>query len=143
METTQQQTHRPSHTRAYFPSIINLAAMRASLRTPNDLQPSSSMTAPVHKPWALRSIFTRSKDAKNVHTPQCGDIIQLDGFGGSFELTDGHNATLEDLVNISVGGVVLFTYPKANTPGCKCCANTEQLFAKFSGVPIAPPMLLS
>jgi len=33
-------------------------------------------------------------------------------------LTDGEKATLQNLVEISVSGVVVFTYPKANTPGC-------------------------
>jgi len=72
------------------------------------------------RPSVLRSIFTRSSSSASVdRTPQSGDLIQLDGFGGSFELTDGHQTTLQNLLEISVGGVILFTYPKANTPGCK------------------------
>lgn len=72
------------------------------------------------KPSVLRSIFTRSSSsASNDRIPQSGDLIQLDGFGGSFELTDGQEATLKNLLDISIGGVILFTYPKANTPGCK------------------------
>lgn len=72
------------------------------------------------KSSVLRSIFSRSASSASVdRIPQSGDLIQLDGFGGCFELTDGHQATLQNLVEISVGGVILFTYPKANTPGCK------------------------
>jgi len=71
----------------------------------------------------LKSFFTKpngSRTAPVLPLPKSGDIIQLDGFGGSFELTDGQTATLQNLVDISVGGVILFTYPKANTPGCEC-----------------------
>jgi len=72
------------------------------------------------KPSVLKSFFTRSTSTASVERiPQSGDLLQLDGFGGSFELTDGHEATLKNLLDISIGGVILFTYPKANTPGCK------------------------
>ena len=47
-----------------------------------------------------------------------GDLIALDGFGGEVETNDGEKATLKDLVDKSGKGVVLFTYPKASTPGC-------------------------
>lgn len=53
-----------------------------------------------------------------THPVEQGDLIPLSGFGGAILLTDGATTTLESLVDISVGGVVLFTYPKANTPGC-------------------------
>lgn len=46
-------------------------------------------------------------------------MIQLDSLDGAFELTDGEKATLKELVAISVGGIIIFTYPKANTPGCE------------------------
>ncbi len=51
--------------------------------------------------------------------PVVGDVISLDGFGGEVETNDGVKTTLEALVNESKAGVVLFTYPKASTPGCK------------------------
>lgn len=54
--------------------------------------------------------------------PQVGDIISLDGFGGEVETNDGVKTSLKALVDESKAGVVLFTYPKASTPGCKCCA---------------------
>jgi len=47
-----------------------------------------------------------------------GDRITLDGFGGEIETNDGEKTTLKDLVEKSRNGVVLFTYPKASTPGC-------------------------
>ncbi|RWQ97267.1 putative disrupter of telomere silencing protein Dot5 [Paecilomyces variotii] len=51
-------------------------------------------------------------------TPSVGDTIQLDGFGGEIETHEGVKTTLKALVDESEAGVVLFTYPKASTPGC-------------------------
>ncbi len=48
-----------------------------------------------------------------------GDVIDLEGFGGEIEMQDGEKTTLKKLVEESDKGVVLFTYPKASTPGCK------------------------
>lgn len=56
-----------------------------------------------------------SKPAK----PVVGDTITLDGFGGEIETNDGEKTTLKALVDESKSGVVIFTYPKASTPGCK------------------------
>jgi len=50
--------------------------------------------------------------------PKVGDTIDLASFGGEFETNDGDKTTLAKLVEESKGGVVLFTYPKASTPGC-------------------------
>ncbi|KAK3905115.1 peroxiredoxin DOT5 [Staphylotrichum tortipilum] len=50
--------------------------------------------------------------------PAVGDTITLDGFGGEIETNDGAKTTLKALVDASKAGVVLFTYPKASTPGC-------------------------
>jgi len=47
-----------------------------------------------------------------------GDKIDLAGFGGEIETHEGQKTTLEALVKESKAGVVLFTYPKASTPGC-------------------------
>jgi len=48
-----------------------------------------------------------------------GNTINLEGFGGEIETNDGVKTTLKKLVDESKSGVVLFTYPKASTPGCK------------------------
>ena len=55
--------------------------------------------------------------------PAVGTTITLDGFGGEIETNDGAKTTLKALVDESKGGVVLFTYPKASTPGCKLPPN--------------------
>lgn len=48
-----------------------------------------------------------------------GDVVDLEGFGGEIQTNDGDKTTLKKLVDDSKSGVVLFTYPKASTPGCK------------------------
>ncbi|KAG6053597.1 hypothetical protein E4U17_004568 [Claviceps sp. LM77 group G4] len=47
-----------------------------------------------------------------------GDVIDLDGFGGEIETNEGKKTSLKELVEESGSGVVVFTYPKASTPGC-------------------------
>ncbi|KAL7933299.1 thioredoxin-like protein [Trichoderma chlorosporum] len=47
-----------------------------------------------------------------------GDVIDLEGFGGEVQTHDGDTTSLKKLVDDSKSGVVLFTYPKASTPGC-------------------------
>ena len=51
--------------------------------------------------------------------PTVGSSITLEGFGGEVETNDGEKTTFKKLVDDSKSGVVLFTYPKASTPGCK------------------------
>lgn len=48
-----------------------------------------------------------------------GDAIDFGGFGGEVETNKGEKITLKELVEDSKSGVVLFTYPKASTPGCR------------------------
>lgn len=52
-------------------------------------------------------------------SPNVGDTIALATFGGEVETHDGSSVTLGKLVEDSKAGVVLFTYPKASTPGCE------------------------
>lgn len=47
-----------------------------------------------------------------------GDTVDLATFGGEITMNDGTSVTLGSLVEKSGSGVVLFTYPKASTPGC-------------------------
>jgi peroxiredoxin Q/BCP len=72
---------------------------------------------------------TNGKPAASASAPVViakeGDTISLDTFGGEVTTHDGVKTSLKDLVEKSESGVILFTYPKANTPGCKlfppCC----------------------
>jgi hypothetical protein len=68
---------------------------------------------------------------------EVGDVVDLDGFGGEIETNDGEKTTLKKLVDESKSGVVLFTYPKASTPGCKF-----SLFA-HPNLPLTPPQAQS
>lgn len=57
--------------------------------------------------------------ATSTDPPKVGNTIDLATFGGEVETHEGVKTTLQKLVEESKGGVVLFTYPKASTPGCK------------------------
>ena len=57
--------------------------------------------------------------AKASGPPKTGETITLDGFGGEIQTDDETTTTLAKLAADSKAGVVLFTYPKASTPGCK------------------------
>lgn len=55
---------------------------------------------------------SKSKDVLEV-----GDSIDIATFGGEFETDIGDKVTFKELLDKSEAGVVLFTYPKASTPG--------------------------
>lgn len=57
--------------------------------------------------------------------PEVGQMIDLTGFGGDIETHEGQKVSLKELVDKSKAGVVLFTYPKASTPGCKCSTSQQ------------------
>jgi peroxiredoxin Q/BCP len=73
---------------------------------------STSSDAPVDAPAT----------AKGSSKPTVGEVIALEDFGGEIETNEGEKTTLKALVDASKAGVVLFTYPKASTPGCKITA---------------------
>lgn len=58
------------------------------------------------------------KSAPAAGAPSVGDSIDLASFGGEIETHDGTKTTLAKLVEDSKAGVILFTYPRASTPGC-------------------------
>jgi thioredoxin-dependent peroxiredoxin len=60
-----------------------------------------------------------AKPAKATSAPAKGDRIDLEGFGGEIESNDSTKTSLKEIVGASKAGVVIFTYPKASTPGCK------------------------
>ncbi|KAL2157076.1 hypothetical protein VTH06DRAFT_7051, partial [Thermothelomyces fergusii] len=71
--------------------------------------------------------------------PAVGDVINLDGFGGEIETHDGTKTTLKSLVEASKAGVIIFTYPKASTPGCtrQACLFRDSHEALTSGSGLA------
>ena len=81
---------------------------------------------PVKKANSIKSSTSSKKDDSSTNGPAAtgnkvaaGDTIIIDGFGGEIETNDGEKVTLKRLVDQSKSGVILFTYPKASTPGCK------------------------
>jgi peroxiredoxin Q/BCP len=71
------------------------------------------------KPATAKPANTSTNGSPKSAKPVVGDVISLEGFGGDVETNDGAKTTLKALVDESKAGVVLFTYPKASTPGCK------------------------
>ncbi|OGE50270.1 hypothetical protein PENARI_c017G04850 [Penicillium arizonense] len=61
---------------------------------------------------------TDTEESPAPKVPETDDTIDLKTFGGEIEINDGVKTTLHKLVDESKAGVVLFTYPKASTPGC-------------------------
>ncbi|RMZ82351.1 hypothetical protein DV738_g1919, partial [Chaetothyriales sp. CBS 135597] len=47
-----------------------------------------------------------------------GKKIKLSGFGGEVTTHDNKSVAVKDLLEESSKGIVLFTYPRASTPGC-------------------------
>ena len=84
--------------------------------------PSKKNSNPVQKAVdkAKEAVKGTSTNASNgTGRVGVGDVVTLDGFGGEIETHNGEKTTLLKLVEQSRNGVVLFTYPKASTPGCK------------------------
>ena len=82
---------------------------------------------PAQPPAAKKSNSTKSSTSAQANGSSAtkskvavGEIIELEGFGDTIETNDGERTSLKKLVDESESGVVLFTYPKASTPGCKC-----------------------
>ena len=62
-----------------------------------------------------KSVLDGNKSASKLSV---GDSIDLRTFGGEVETHDGKKVRLRSLAEESKNGIVLFTYPKASTPGC-------------------------
>lgn len=87
--------------------------------------PPAKKKGPVAKAVAkVKEVITGSPKAAKTNGSSgasiaVGETVALEGFGGEIETNDGVKTTLKKLVDESKGGVVLFTYPKASTPGCE------------------------
>lgn len=73
---------------------------------------------PVAKAIAKIKEVVTPKAASDANV-EVGATVDLDSFGGEIETQEGVKVTLKQLVGESKAGVVLFTYPKASTPGCE------------------------
>ena len=121
------------------PSCIHLFSFQFSRLDPDRNTPLQLLTAMVElrkrkeapaaqpPPAAKKSNSVRSSSSAKANGSSAtsggkvavGDVINLDDFGGEIETNDGEKTTLKELVDDSKAGVVLFTYPKASTPGCE------------------------
>ena len=86
--------------------------------------PELSAPPPIKKANSTKSNASNHKAdsaANGAASPKLavGDSVDLDGFGGEIETNEGEKTTLKTLVDESKNGVVIFTYPKASTPGCE------------------------
>jgi len=102
--------------------------------------PPAKKKGPVAKAVAkVKEVVTGSPKAAKTNGPSSAskiavsETITLEGFGGEIETNDGVKTTLKKLVDESTSGVVLFTYPKASTPGCTTQAcNFRDSYADFT-----------
>lgn len=109
----------------------------------SDLAPTSASVVPPEQttgPGATELPQTKSVAAEAASAPPAnggaltkvprtgtgrlepGSTVPFDSdpkFGGDVETHEGKKTTLKDLVEASGAGLVIFTYPKAGTPGCK------------------------
>lgn len=73
-----------------------------------------------------------------LSTASVGKIVpNLPTFGGTLESHTGNKVTFADLLTQSTSGLIIFTYPRASTPGCtqQACAfrDNHDAFTKDSG----------
>ncbi|RKF60127.1 Peroxiredoxin bcp1 [Golovinomyces cichoracearum] len=88
----------------------NTAATAKKAPKVKNLSPSPSSPPKAEK--------SKKKKEAISQNPVVGCTINLNQFGGEIETHEGAKTTLQELVERSESGVVLFTYPKASTPGC-------------------------
>ncbi|RMY97295.1 hypothetical protein D0860_08662 [Hortaea werneckii] len=67
---------------------------------------------------AVKESGKKAAKGGKTELPKTGDTIPLDNFAAEIETHEGEKTSLQQLVKESKAGVVLFTYPKASTPGC-------------------------
>lgn len=125
--------HEDQKTRSPF-AMVELRKRKAP--APPPVVEKKSKPAPKPKAPKETEETETPKETPKSTVPDVGDTIDLDTFGGEIETNDGTKTTLKKLVEESKSGVVLFTYPKASTPGC-----TFMSFAKTFRALFYLPML--
>ncbi|KAK5016691.1 thioredoxin peroxidase dot5 [Cryomyces antarcticus] len=81
-------------------------------------EPPATKANGAKKGGAAKGAAAKKEPSTASGPPKVGDIVSLDGFGGEISTNDGNKTTLKALVDESKAGVIIFTYPKASTPGC-------------------------
>ena len=118
----QPQPHKHFYKRAKMPPELRKrkapAAEPAAAPPAKKKGPVAKAVAKVKEDVTPKT-KTKTNGTTNASKVAVGITINLEGFGGEIETNDGTKTTLKKLVDESKAGVVLFTYPKASTPGCK------------------------
>lgn len=99
--------------------MVELRKRKARLQEPTTSPPLkkriSSAPIPVAPEQSVAPVKGKSSPVQLVP----GEVINVNGFGGEILTHAGEKTTLKSLLESSENGVMLFTYPKASTPGCK------------------------
>ncbi|KAL8835352.1 MAG: hypothetical protein Q9170_003341 [Blastenia crenularia] len=95
-----------------------MVELRKRREAPSDVvepptKKTTSTKAEVTSTLASPSTGSASKE----NSIRVGNVIDLEEFGGEVETESGEKTDLKKLVQESKNGVVIFTYPKASTPG--------------------------
>lgn len=96
-------------------------------KTPSEPAAAAAPPPPAKKANSVKSSASSQKGESSANgsatahrtTISVGDTVNLDDFGGEIETNDGEKVTVKKLLEESKSGIVIFTYPKASTPGCK------------------------
>jgi co-chaperonin GroES (HSP10) len=105
------------------PAPVRPAKKKATAKSEKPAKGKGLKAAVAEKIEAVKEAVTGKSNGEKAATPSAlkvGDSVDLAAFGGEVETNEGTKTTLAKLLEESKGGVVLFTYPKASTPGCKC-----------------------
>lgn len=115
-ETKPPATNPADDPKGGLPEGSGGLSVTAGIKTAQD----ANVTAAKVEADAVKDISKKTAKGGSTEAPKEGESITLEGFGGEVETNDGERTSLVKLVEASEAGVVLFTYPKASTPGCKC-----------------------
>ena len=99
--------------------MVELRKRKAPAVTPVPTKKSKKTEQPTTSPKPPTDRIETASSTISKTKPKVGDVIVADGFGGEFETNEGVKTTLKSLIDTSKSGVVIFTYPRASTPGCK------------------------
>ncbi|PKY01848.1 putative disrupter of telomere silencing protein Dot5 [Aspergillus campestris IBT 28561] len=98
--------------------MVELRKRKAPAVTPAPIKKSKKSEQPTTSPKQPTGKAETASSTVSRTIPKVGDVIVADGFGGEIETNEGAKTTLKSLVDMSKSGVVIFTYPRASTPGC-------------------------
>ncbi|EFW99409.1 disrupter of telomere silencing protein [Grosmannia clavigera kw1407] len=107
-----------------MPVVLRKRKATESVPTPALKRQATSAVSKSASVAATTTIAKKKAGTKKVKKepsasslPTVGSAIDFETFGGYIENNEGEKTTLKALVDASKAGVVLFTYPKASTPG--------------------------